>query len=804
MAEPPPRANDMLLEVRNLRAHFRTDAGVARAVDGVNFNLKRGECVALAGESGCGKSVTSLALMRLLAMPPAFVPAGVIVFDGRDLLRLSEAEMCGVRGREIAMIFQEPQTALNPVFTAGQQIAEAYLAHHPRTRAKEARERALFALRAVGIPDPERRMSDYPHQLSGGMKQRVCIAMALICNPKLLIADEPTTALDVTIQAQILELLKKLQAERHLSLLLITHDLGIVAEMAARTYVMYAGKIVEECATAEIFKRPLHPYTQGLLRARPDPGSSRRRLAMIPGIVPAATQFKDNCRFNPRCPLCTNLCVHREPLLSDYNLARAKAEIEALNEELSKEPSRILKQFGALAQLSDVDIQAILREVDINDLAPALAGAPPSFAEAVYRNLSKRAGKRLKEEIDLLNPNRLNEIEPAQKRVWDLCRRLKIEEKIGQARAGEITRRESPDTTDWGSEHKAACWYTKAEGIDAWSEKLQEEDPNILQFRDLAHLSDVAMQAVLREMDINDLALALIDAPLSVVRVVHRNLSTRAAERMDEEIDLLSPKPSKEIEAAQQRILKVVQWLSEINILQTKKIPAVTQKPPAGIEPLNTMNVYELSWLLQRLQWTNDAVIKELRKHLSLNTFALAGSTFRDMLKPIKAALSLAEAEELQRLVEAVELSSDAEILAAQREIVGVYKQILAKVSRQLVEEGLIESSCQLSDWDRESFFAYLNSELKTKFLAINRLNDAELHTLIQHHDLTTLAQALKICFAVRKRALANLPKATADRIGALMSRSTYLYFPESEAAQRKMLATLQRLVAEGEIELKD
>lgn len=303
-----------------LRTHFHTDAGVARAVDGVSFSIRRGECVALVGESGCGKSVTSLAIMRLLLAPPARIAGGEIVFKGRDLLALSEEEMCGVRGKEIGMIFQEPQTALNPVFTAGEQIAEAYLVHNPHAGAAEAWARAIETMRQVGIPDPERRARDYPHQLSGGMKQRVCIAMALICGPELIIADEPTTALDVTIQAQILELLRTLQAERHLSLLLITHDLGIVAEMAERTCVMYAGKIVEQSPTADVFRRPLHPYTQGLHRARPGGAGEgkKRRLAAIPGIVPAATQFRDNCRFSPRCPLCTGQCAEEEPALVDY------------------------------------------------------------------------------------------------------------------------------------------------------------------------------------------------------------------------------------------------------------------------------------------------------------------------------------------------------------------------------------------------------------------------------------------------------------------------------------------------------
>jgi oligopeptide/dipeptide ABC transporter ATP-binding protein len=316
-----------LLQVQNLHTHVKTDAGVARAVDGITFDIKKGECVALVGESGCGKSVTSYTIMRLLSMPPAFIPQGQVLFKGRDLARIPDNEMCQIRGREIGMIFQEPQSALNPVFTVGDQITEAYVTHNPRARKREAWERAIESMRAVGIPDAARRAQDYPHQLSGGMKQRVCIAMALICDPELLIADEPTTALDVTIQAQILELLRNLQQERHLSLLLITHDLGIVAEMAERTNVMYAGKIVEQCPTKELFRRPLHPYTQGLLRARPggEGGLTHRRLSEIKGMVPAATQFGDNCRFNPRCPLMTTECTQRIPAMLDYGEAHSAA-----------------------------------------------------------------------------------------------------------------------------------------------------------------------------------------------------------------------------------------------------------------------------------------------------------------------------------------------------------------------------------------------------------------------------------------------------------------------------------------------
>ncbi|MEI6235039.1 MAG: ABC transporter ATP-binding protein [Planctomycetota bacterium] len=309
-----------LLQVQNLHTHFKTDAGVARAVDGITFDIKKGECVALVGESGCGKSVTSYTIMRLLPMPPAIIPEGQVLFKGRDLAKISEAEMCRIRGREIGMIFQEPQSALNPVFTVGEQISEAYLTHHPDASRREAWEKSIESMRAVGIPDPQRRAADYPHQLSGGMKQRICIAMALICSPELLIADEPTTALDVTIQAQILDLLKNLQKERGLSLLLITHDLGIVSEMAERTNVMYAGKIVEQCPTKELFRRPLHPYTQGLLRARPggEAAFQHKRLSEIKGMVPAATKFGDNCRFNPRCPLCTDECVQKAPPFADY------------------------------------------------------------------------------------------------------------------------------------------------------------------------------------------------------------------------------------------------------------------------------------------------------------------------------------------------------------------------------------------------------------------------------------------------------------------------------------------------------
>ncbi len=310
-----------LLQVQNLHTHFKTDAGVARAVDGITFDIKKGECVALVGESGCGKSVTSFTIMRLLPMPPAMIPEGQVLFKGRDLAKLSESEMCKIRGREIGMIFQEPQSALNPVFTVGEQISEAFLTHNPDAQRREAWEKTVEAMRAVGIPDPQRRASDYPHQLSGGMKQRICIAMALICSPELLIADEPTTALDVTIQAQILDLMRKLRETLGMALILITHDLGVIAETADEVLVMYAGKVVEQAPVAELFANPKHPYTRGLLSSIPkfstDPmkREKKKRLETIPGIVPALTELPKGCRFQTRCPHVMDECRVKEPQL---------------------------------------------------------------------------------------------------------------------------------------------------------------------------------------------------------------------------------------------------------------------------------------------------------------------------------------------------------------------------------------------------------------------------------------------------------------------------------------------------------
>src|SRR2546425_7325249 len=276
-----------LLEVKNLKTYFPTRAGLVRAVDEVSFYIDRGELLGLVGESGCGKSMTALSIMRLIA-PPGKIVAGEILFDGQGLLQLSNREMRDVRGNDIAMIFQDPMTSLNPVFTVGEQIAEALRLHRGLSR-KDARKAAVEAMSEVAIPDPEMRADDYPHQLSGGMRQRVMIAMALACDPKLLIADEPTTALDVTIQAQILELLNGLRRNRDLAILLITHDLGVVAEVADRVAVMYTGKIVEEAPVTELFKEPLHPYTQGLLRSIPRidlAATQKQKLEAIPGTVP--------------------------------------------------------------------------------------------------------------------------------------------------------------------------------------------------------------------------------------------------------------------------------------------------------------------------------------------------------------------------------------------------------------------------------------------------------------------------------------------------------------------------------------
>jgi oligopeptide/dipeptide ABC transporter ATP-binding protein len=303
-----------LLEVKDLRVSFFTDEGEVRAVDGVSFAIEEGKTLGLVGESGCGKSVTALSLMRLVPSPPGKIVGGEILYRGQDLLRVKDESMRKIRGNDISMIFQEPMTSLNPVFTIGNQIGEAIRLHQGLNK-KEARAKAIEMLRLVKIADPESRVDDYPHQLSGGMRQRVMIAMALSCNPRLLIADEPTTALDVTIQAQILELVKELQTMLGMALLLITHDLGVVAEQADEVAIMYAGKIAERADVGSLFARPLHPYTLGLLKSMPGAGQKRKRLDAIPGVVPSPLDLPGGCRFRDRCFKAAGLCAAEEPEL---------------------------------------------------------------------------------------------------------------------------------------------------------------------------------------------------------------------------------------------------------------------------------------------------------------------------------------------------------------------------------------------------------------------------------------------------------------------------------------------------------
>ena len=293
------QAGDRLLDVRGLRTSFHTTDGIVRAVTGVDFHVDRGEVMGLVGESGCGKSVTSLSLLRLIARPGK-IEAGEVLFDGVDLLKLPEREMRHMRGERISMIFQQPTSSLNPVYDVGRQVGEMLELHRGMKR-PAARARALELLEMVGIPDPRRRLAAFPHELSGGMAQRVMIAMALACEPELLIADEPTTALDVTIQAQILDVMRTLQRETHTAMILITHDLGVVAEMCHRVAVMYAGEIVEEADVASLFARPQHPYTRGLIGSVPRLGEERDELAVIPGSVPNLIDLPEGCRFAPRC-----------------------------------------------------------------------------------------------------------------------------------------------------------------------------------------------------------------------------------------------------------------------------------------------------------------------------------------------------------------------------------------------------------------------------------------------------------------------------------------------------------------------
>ena len=305
---------DAILEVEGLRTVFFTASGLVRAVEDVSFTLRRGEVLAVVGESGCGKSITALSLMRLVPTPPGRIVAGTVKLEGRDLLAISEAEMRDVRGNAMSMIFQEPMTSLNPVLTIGAQIAETVRLHRDVTRA-QAWDRAVEMLRLVRIPEPAQRAREYPHQLSGGMRQRAMIAIALACDPQVLIADEPTTALDVTIQAQILDLLRDLQGALGMSVILITHDMGVIAEFAHRVMVMYAGRVVEVAPVAGLFATPLHPYTEGLLASIPKLDVDVRRLPSIPGSIPDPTVVIQGCRFGPRCPIIEAGCRYDPALL---------------------------------------------------------------------------------------------------------------------------------------------------------------------------------------------------------------------------------------------------------------------------------------------------------------------------------------------------------------------------------------------------------------------------------------------------------------------------------------------------------
>jgi peptide/nickel transport system ATP-binding protein len=311
---------ERLLDVKNLKTYFFTDEGVVRAVDGVDLYIEKGETLGVVGESGCGKSVTALSIMKLIPQPPGRIVEGQISYDGTNLVDLPPNRMRKIRGKEISMIFQEPMTSLNPVFTVGEQIAEAIRLHEGLGR-RDAMAKTVEMLKLVHIPNADRRVKEYPHQLSGGMRQRIMIAMALSCNPKLLIADEPTTALDVTIQAQILDLLNELKSKLRMAVMLITHDMGVIAETAQRVVVMYAAKVAEEAPVADLFKEPLHPYTQGLLRSIPRidlAATARRRLETIPGTVPTLRgEIAPGCRFAPRCPFVKSVCTEKDPVLKE-------------------------------------------------------------------------------------------------------------------------------------------------------------------------------------------------------------------------------------------------------------------------------------------------------------------------------------------------------------------------------------------------------------------------------------------------------------------------------------------------------
>lgn len=310
--------DDHLLEIRNLKTYFHVRGGVLKAVDNVSLTIERGETLGLVGESACGKSVAASSIMRLVPIPPGYYAGGEILFEGENILKLSESEMRNVRGNKISMIFQEPMTSLNPVFTVGDQVEEAIRLHEKLSK-REVRDRVIEAFRLVRIPAPESRIKEYPHQMSGGMRQRVMIAMALACHPKLMIADEPSTALDVTIQAQILDLMNKLKEETGASILFITHDLGVIAEMAQRVAVMYAGKIMEGADVDTLFSEPKHPYTMGLMSSIPilGIGKNQRRLSTIPGVVPSLFKLPKGCLFHDRCTLTLKECAQLEPPMID-------------------------------------------------------------------------------------------------------------------------------------------------------------------------------------------------------------------------------------------------------------------------------------------------------------------------------------------------------------------------------------------------------------------------------------------------------------------------------------------------------
>ena len=315
---------EKILEVKHLKTYFHTDAGLSKAVNDVSFSVEKGKTLGIVGESGCGKSITSLSIMGLVEIPPGKIAGGEIIFEGEDLLKKNEEEMSKIRGKKIAMIFQEPMTSLNPVFTIGQQITEALMLHEKLTK-KEARERGIEMLKMVKIPLAEKRFDEYPHQLSGGMRQRVMIAMALCCNPDLLICDEPTTALDVTIQAQILDLINELMEKTGTSVMMITHDLGVIAEVADDVMVMYAGKVVEHATCDQIFERPMHPYTYGLMNCIPKlDDDDTKRLSVIEGMVPSFDDMPKGCAFCPRCPEAMDICREKMPKLAEAEGRRVR------------------------------------------------------------------------------------------------------------------------------------------------------------------------------------------------------------------------------------------------------------------------------------------------------------------------------------------------------------------------------------------------------------------------------------------------------------------------------------------------